>query len=80
MQPYREQLQNLYADTEARSQFERGKIEGEFRQRLVREYPGSSFLFAQRSGQTRPVARDRRHPDQGEDNPNRKGVAGNGRV
>ncbi|MDY0227983.1 MAG: restriction endonuclease [Saccharofermentanales bacterium] len=44
LQPYREQLQNLYADTEARSQFERGKIEGEFRQRLVREYPGSSFF------------------------------------
>ena len=49
LQPYREQLQNLYADTEARSQFERGKIEGEFRQRLVREYPGSSF-FASMGG------------------------------
>jgi len=33
-----------------------------------------AFLFAQRSWQTRPVARDRRRPDQGEDNPNRKGV------
>jgi len=37
-------------------------------------------VFAQRSGQTRPVERNRRRPDQGEDNPNRKGVAGNGRV
>jgi hypothetical protein len=36
--------------------------------------------FAQRNGQTRSVERNRRHPDQGEDNPNRKGVAGNGRV
>ena len=36
--------------------------------------------FAQRSWQTRPVERNGRHPDQGEDNPNRKGVAGNGRV
>jgi hypothetical protein len=44
LQPYREQLQNLYANTEARCQFNRGKIEGEFRQRLVREYPGSSFF------------------------------------
>ena len=49
LQSYREQLQNLYADTEARSRFERGKIEGEFRQRLVREYPGSSF-FASMGG------------------------------
>ncbi len=39
---------------------------------------GSAFLFAQRSGQT--LSRKGRHPDQGEDNPNRKGVAGNGRV
>jgi hypothetical protein len=38
------------------------------------------FVFAQRSGQTQPVERNRRRPDQGEDNPNRKGVAGNGRV
>jgi len=38
------------------------------------------FLFAQRSWQTRPVERNGRRPDQGEDNPNRKGVAGNGRV
>jgi hypothetical protein len=38
------------------------------------------MLFAQRSWQTRPVARYRHRPDQGEDNPNRKGVAGNGRV
>ena len=35
------------------------------------------LFCAQHSGQTRPVARYRRHPDQGEDNPNRKGVAGN---
>jgi len=42
--------------------------------------PGALFWFAQRSWQTRPVARNRRRPDQGEDNPNRKGVAGNGRV
>jgi hypothetical protein len=32
------------------------------------------FWFAQRSGRTRPAVRSRRHPDQGEDNPNRKGV------
>jgi len=38
------------------------------------------LLFAQRSWQTRPVGRYGHHPDQGEDNPNRKGVAGNGRV
>jgi hypothetical protein len=38
------------------------------------------FWFAQRSWQTRLVERYGRHPDQGEDNPNRKGVAGNGRV
>jgi len=39
----------------------------------------TSFLFARHGGQTQP-ALSRRHPDQGEDNPNRKGVAGNGRV
>jgi len=39
-----------------------------------------SSWFAQRSWQTRPVERYGRHPDQGEDNPIRKGVAGNGRV
>ncbi len=38
-----------------------------------------AFLFARHGGQTQPAER-RRHPDQGEDNPNRKGVAGNGRV
>ncbi len=38
------------------------------------------FLFAQRSGQTRPAERSGRHPGQGEDNPNRKGAAGNGGV
>ena len=32
------------------------------------------FLFAQRSGQTRLAERCKRRPDQGEDNPNRKGV------
>jgi hypothetical protein len=39
-----------------------------------------AFLFAQRSGQTRPAERSRSRPDQGEDNLNRKGAAGNGRV
>ena len=38
------------------------------------------FVFAQRSWQTRSAERSRRRPDQGEDNPNRKGAAGNGRV
>ncbi len=37
------------------------------------------FVFARHGGQTQPAS-CRRHPDQGEDNPNRKGVAGNGRV
>ena len=36
----------------------------------------AAFLFAQLSGQTQLVERNRRHPDQGEDNPNHKGVAG----
>jgi hypothetical protein len=45
-----------------------------------RDFSRPFLLFAQRSWQTRPVARNGRHPDQGEDNPNRKGVAGNGRV
>ena len=40
----------------------------------------ASFLFAQRSGQLRLVERNRRRPGQGEDNPNRKGAAGNGGV
>nr|WP_319492891.1 hypothetical protein [uncultured Desulfobacter sp.] len=39
----------------------------------------ANFLFARHGGQTQPEA-SRRHPDQGEDNPNCKGVAGNGRV
>ncbi|MBU2413703.1 MAG: hypothetical protein KKB49_12880, partial [Gammaproteobacteria bacterium] len=37
---------------------------------------GSLFLFAQRSWQTRQVERNLSHPDCGEENPNRKGVAG----
>ena len=37
---------------------------------------GSLFLFAQRSWQTRQVERNLSHPDWGEENPNRKGVAG----
>ena len=37
------------------------------------------FLFARHGGQTQ-LALSKRHPDQGEDNLNRKGVAGNGRV
>jgi len=41
-------------------------------------YEQTAFLFAQRSGQTQ--SRKGRHPDQGEDNLNLKGVAGNGRV
>jgi hypothetical protein len=41
---------------------------------------GPGFLFARHGGQTRPVERHRRCPDQGEDNPNRKGVIGNGGV
>jgi len=44
MQSYRQQLQNLYADTEARAPSDCGKIESEFRKRLNREYPGSSFF------------------------------------
>jgi len=39
----------------------------------------AGFLFARHGGQTQP-AFSWRHPDQGEDSPNRKGVAGNGRV
>jgi len=50
------------------------------RHRIGTKPVGGVFWFAQRSWQTRPVARNRRHPDQGEDNPNRKGVVGNGRV
>jgi hypothetical protein len=42
-------------------------------------YCAGFFLFARHGGQTQPAER-RCHPDQGEDNPNRKGVAGNGRV
>lgn len=34
-------------------------------------------MFAQRSGQIRPAERSGRRPGQGEDNPNRKGAAGN---
>jgi len=41
---------------------------------------GSCLLFAQRAWPPQSVERNRCHPDQGEDNPNRKGVAGNGRV
>ena len=33
------------------------------------------FLFAQQSWSTRSVERNRGHPEKGEDNPNRKGVA-----
>ena len=36
------------------------------------------FWFTHRSGQPRPAARSRRHPDKGEDNPNRNGAVGNG--
>jgi len=36
----------------------------------------AAFLFAQRSWQTRQVERNLSHPDWGEENPNRKGVAG----
>jgi hypothetical protein len=43
------------------------------------KYKFAAFLFAQRSGQTQSRKAGRR-PDQGEDNLNRKGVAGNGRV
>ncbi len=39
-------------------------------------YPVRAFLFAQRSWQTRQVERNLSHPDWGEENPNRKGVAG----
>ena len=42
-------------------------------------FGGTAFLFARHGGQTQPALSWRR-PDQGEDNPNRKGVAGNGRV
>ncbi|GAB6192951.1 hypothetical protein [Desulfocastanea catecholica] len=44
---------------------------------MLKKHP--VFLFARHGGQTQPAER-RCHPDQGEDNPNRKGVAGNGRV
>ena len=37
------------------------------------------FLFARHGGQTQPAS-SWRHPDQGEDNPKRKGVTGNGGV
>ncbi len=43
LQPYREQLQNLYAETEAGLSSNRNQIETEFRKRLVRDYPGSSY-------------------------------------
>jgi len=39
-----------------------------------------ALLFAQRAWPPRSAERSRCRPDQGEDNPNRKGVAGNGRV
>jgi hypothetical protein len=42
--------------------------------------PPPPFWFAQRGESIRSAGRSRRHPDQGEDNPNCKGVAGNGRV
>ena len=48
-------------------------------QRVRRVILDTLFLFARHGGQTQPAS-GRRHPDQGEDNPNRKGVAGNGRV
>jgi hypothetical protein len=38
------------------------------------------FSFAQRSWQTRLFERKEGYPDQREDNPNRKGVIGNGEV
>ena len=47
---------------------------------LRRQGFGSAFWFAQRDWHPRSVERSRCRPDQGEDNPNRKGVAGNGRV
>jgi hypothetical protein len=50
------------------------------KQKKAGELSPAFFWFAQRSWQTRLVERYGRHPDQGEDNPNRKGVAGNGRV
>jgi len=40
----------------------------------------SLFCFAQRSWQIRLAERNGRRSDQGEDNPNRKGAAGNGGV
>jgi len=40
----------------------------------------TAFLFAQRSWQTLSLERKGHHPDQGEDNPNCKGVIGNGGV
>jgi hypothetical protein len=43
LKPYREQLQNLYAETEANLSSNPNKIELEFRKRLVREYPGSTY-------------------------------------
>ncbi len=41
---------------------------------------GSAFWFAQRDWHPQSAERSRCRLDQGEDNPNRKGVAGNGRV
>jgi len=41
------------------------------------QFTGRFFWFARHGGHPQP-ALSWRHPDQGEDNPNRKGVAGNG--
>jgi len=43
------------------------------------QFTGRFFWFARHGGHPQP-ALSWRHPDQGEDNPNRKGDAGNGRV
>jgi len=44
LQPYRLQLQNMYAETEAQLRFSHGKIEPEFRKRLAKSYPGSVYF------------------------------------
>jgi hypothetical protein len=46
----------------------------------IRKKSGWRFWFAQRGEYIRSGGRSRRHPGQGQDNPNCKGVAGNGGV